>query len=214
MRCRKLENRILKKTKNNNSKHSNARSTMQYGQIFYTFTAKDGQEVILRSLKWEDLDNCLTLINALIEEQADIILGDPISRDAEIEWLSKRLATIERGDVVQIVAEVNKRMIANSELQIKTGLRSHVGDMGIIVLKEYRDIGIGTEMLKQLIVQARERGVKIVTLGVFETNTRSKHVYDKLGFRECGRIPGEIYKNGQYIDHITMVKILDKTIAS
>ena len=185
---------------------------MQYGQIFHTFTAKDGQQVILRSLKWVDLDDCLTLINALIDEQADITLSEPISRDAEIEWLSKRLAAIEKGEVVQIVAEINEHIIANSELEIKTGLQSHVGDIGIIVLKEYRDIGIGTEMLKQLIAQARERGVKIVTLGVFETNTRAKHVYEKLGFCECGRIPSEIYKNGQYIDHITMIKILDETI--
>jgi RimJ/RimL family protein N-acetyltransferase len=185
---------------------------MKTGQIFHTFTSKDGQEVILRSLKWEDLDDCLILINALIEEQADIILGDPISRDAEIAWLSNRLAAIEKGEFVQIVAEVDKRMIANSELHIKTGLRSHVGDMGIIVLKEYRDIGIGTEILTQLIAQARKRGLKIVTLGVFETNKRAKHVYEKLGFRECGRIPGEIYKNGQYIDHITMVKVLDERV--
>ena len=74
---------------------------MQTGQILHTFTAKDGQQVILRSLKWEDLDDCLTIINALIDEQADITLSDPISRDAEIEWLSNRLAAIEKGNVVQ-----------------------------------------------------------------------------------------------------------------
>ena len=190
---------------------------MHTGQIFYTFTAKDGQQVILRSLKWEDLDDCLTLINALLKEDADILLGEfsktrEVTRDTEIEWLSKRLAAIEKGEVVQIVAECNEHIIANSELEIKTGLRSHVGDTGIIVLKEYRDIGIGTEMLKQLIAQARNRGLTIVTLGVFETNKRAKHVYEKLGFHECGRIPDEIFKNGQYIDHITMVKILDETI--
>lgn len=184
---------------------------MQYGQIFHTFTAKDGQQVILRSLKWEDLDYCLTLINALIDEQADITLCEPISRDAEIEWLSNRLAAIEKDEVVQIVAEVNQHIIANSELEIKTGQRSHVGDIGIIIHQDYRDIGIGTEMLKQLIAQARERGLKLVKLGVFETNKRAKHVYEQLGFRECGRIPGEIYKNGQYIDHITMVKNLDES---
>lgn len=148
---------------------------MQTGQIIHTFTAKDGREVILRSLKWEDLDDCLTLINALIDEQADITLSDPISRDTQIQWLSNRLAAIEKGEVVQIVAEVNEHIIANSELEIKTGQRSHVGDIGIIVLKEY---------------------------------TRARV------FRECGRIPGEIYKNGQYIDHITMVKILDETNVS
>lgn len=132
-----------------------------------------------------------------------------ISRDTQIKWLSNRLAAIEKGQVIQIVAEVDEHVIANSELEIKTGLRSHVGDIGIIIKQGYRDISIGTEMLKQLIAQARKRGLKIVTLGVFETNKRAKHVYEKLGFRECGRIPGEIFKNRQYIDHITMVKILD-----
>ncbi|MCW4040861.1 MAG: GNAT family N-acetyltransferase [Candidatus Bathyarchaeota archaeon] len=185
---------------------------MQYGQIIHTFTAKDGQQVILRSLKWEDLNDCLKLINALIDEQADITFCNPISRDTQIEWLSNRLAAIEKGQVIQIVAEVNGHVIANSDVTIKTSQRSHVGDIGIIIKKGYRNIGIGTEMLKQLIIQAREREVKIVTLGVFETNNRAKHVYEKLGFCECGRIPGEIYKNGEYIDHITMVKILDETI--
>ena len=65
---------------------------MQYGQIFHTFTAKDGREVILRSLKWEDLDDCLTIINALIDEQADITLSDPISRDTQIQWISNTRA--------------------------------------------------------------------------------------------------------------------------
>ena len=185
---------------------------MQTGKIIHQFTTKDGRQVTLRSLKWEDLDDCLTLINALIDEQADITLSDPISRDTQIEWMSNRLAAVEKGQVIQIVAEVQGHVIANSDVTIKTGQRRHVGAIGIIIKKGYRDVGIGTEMLKQLIAQARERGVKIVALGVFETNKRAKHVYEKLGFCECGRIPGEIYKNGQYIDHITMVKVLDETI--
>ena len=186
---------------------------MQTGQIFHTFTAKDGQGVILRSPKWEDLDDFLTLINSLIDERADILLGDPVTRDTEIDWLSRRLATIEKGEVIHIVAEVNDHVIAATELHIQTGQRSHMGELGIIILKDFRDIGIGTEMLKQLLTQAQARGVKIVKLGVLTTNSRAKHVYDKLRFHECGRIPGEIYKNGQYIDHITMVKVLDDTIS-
>jgi ribosomal protein S18 acetylase RimI-like enzyme len=47
-------------------------------------------------------------------------------------------------------------------------------------------------MLKQLIIHAQERGLKIVTLGVFSTNTRAKHVYENLGFRECGRIRARV----------------------
>ena len=184
---------------------------MQTGQLIHSFTAKDGQDVILRTPKWEDIDDLLILINSLIDEEADIWMREPVTRNEQIDWLSRRLAAIEKGHVIQIVAEAHSHVIANTDITIKTGQRSHVGDIGIIIKRSYRDIGIGSEMLKQLIKQAKQRGLKIVTLGVFATNKRAKHVYTKLGFRECGRIPSEIHKNGQYIDHITMIKILDKT---
>jgi RimJ/RimL family protein N-acetyltransferase len=187
---------------------------MQTGQILHQFVAMDGQEVILRTPKWEDLDDFLTLINSLIDERADILLEDPVTRDTEIDWLSRRLAAIEKGELIHIVAEVNDHVIATTDLHIRTGQRSHTGEMGIIILKNFRDIGIGTEMLKQLFTKAQVRGVKIVKLGVASSNPRAKHVYEKLGFRECGRIPSEIYKDGRYIDHIIMVKILDETIVS
>jgi RimJ/RimL family protein N-acetyltransferase len=168
---------------------------MQTGQIIHTFTANDGQDVILRTPKWEDVDDLLVLINSLINEKADIWMRETVTRNEQVDWLSSRLAAIEKGQVIQIVAEVNGHVIANTDVTIKTGQRSHVGDIGIIIKQGYRDIGIGTEMLKQF---------------VFATNSRAKYVYEKLGFRECGRIPGEIFKNGQYIDHITLVKMLDK----
>ncbi len=192
--------------------HTKVEDIMKTGQIIHTFTANDGQEIILRTPQWEDIDDLLELINSLIDEQADIWMREPVTRNEQIDWLSRRLAAIEKGEVVQIVAEAQGHVVANTDVTIKTGQRSHVGDIGIIIKQGYRGIGIGTEMLKQLIERARERGLKIVTLGVFATNKRAKHVYQKLGFCECGRIPGEIYKNGQYIDHITMVKVLDEAI--
>ena len=194
------------------SKDNNCRveDTMEPGQILHRFTAKGGRDVILRTPKWEDIDDLLELINTLIDENADIWMRETVTGNDQIDWLSRRLAAIEKCEIIQIVAEINGHVIANTDVTIKTGSRSDVGDIGIIIHQDYRDIGIGTEMMKQLITQAKERGLKIVTLGVFATNTRAKHVYEKFGFRECGRIPGEIYKNGQYIDHITMVKILDE----
>jgi len=43
-----------------------------------------------------------------------------------------------------------------------------------------------------------------VTLCVFSGNERAIHVYEKVGFRETGRVPKMIYKNGEYKDHIIM----------
>lgn len=38
------------------------------------------------------------------------------------------------------------------------------------------------------------------------TNTRAIHVYEKVGFRQAGRIPKGFFKNGSYIDRVIMAK--------
>ena len=65
---------------------------MKTGQTLLQFTAKDNQEVILRTPKWEDLDDLLEYINALIDENVDIFLTKKVTRHQEVEWLGRQLA--------------------------------------------------------------------------------------------------------------------------
>jgi hypothetical protein len=46
---------------------------MKSGKTIRRFTAKDRRKVILRTPKWEDLDDFLGLINSLVDEKADIL---------------------------------------------------------------------------------------------------------------------------------------------
>jgi len=180
---------------------------MKTGKIIHRFTAKDGREVILRTLRWEDLDDLLELINSLIEEGADIYYDTKKTRDEEVDWLSRAIAQLEKGNALYMVAEVEGKVIASSSVaKRRFSCESHVGDLGILIKSGYRDIGIGTEMMKTLIDQARRMGLKILTLTVFATNKRAIHVYEKVGFKETGRIPKGIYRNGKYIDRVIMVK--------
>jgi RimJ/RimL family protein N-acetyltransferase len=63
--------------------------------------------------------------------------------------------------------------------------------------------------MKSLIEQARAVGLKLLTLSVYATNERAKHVYQKLGFVETGRIPKKFFKEGKYVDEITMAEALE-----
>lgn len=150
------------------------------------------------------MDDFLNLINSLADEGAQILHAKKVTREEEADWLSKTLASMEKGTEVGICAEVDGLVIGNSSLSRRTGNRSHTGDVGIIIKKGYRDIGIGTEMMKRLVEKGREMGLKVLTLGVFATNERARHVYEKMGFRGVGRIPKEFYRDGEYIDHIIM----------
>lgn len=43
--------------------------------------------MILRTPRWEDLDDLLELINSLVEEKAGIVRTEKVSRQEEIDWL-------------------------------------------------------------------------------------------------------------------------------
>lgn len=178
---------------------------MKSGKIIQQFTAKDGREVILRTPKWEDLDDLLEFISSLVDEGAEIMAYQKPTREQEAEWLGRKLASMEIKKEFPLVAEVDGKVIANSEIRKYTGYISHVCGLGIGIRDGYRDVGIGTRMMETLISQAKEWGLKLVKLSVFSTNERAIHVYEKVGFKEVGRYPNYIFKDGKYIDNLDMI---------
>ncbi|MDQ1279783.1 MAG: hypothetical protein QG670_1045 [Thermoproteota archaeon] len=179
---------------------------MRTGTLIKTLDAKDGRNVILRTPKWEDLDDLIEFINSIIEEGADLGTYQKVTREQEAEWLGQQLAETEKGNRFVVLAEVHGKVVANASIVKYAGYLAHVGELSIAIKNGFRDIGVGTEMLKTLISRAENMGLKMLTLTVFSTNNRAKHVYEKVEFRETGCIPNGLYKNGKFIDHIIMVK--------
>jgi L-amino acid N-acyltransferase YncA len=174
------------------------------GKILREFLAKDGRKVVLREPRWGDLDDLLEFINSLVDEGADIIQEKRITREQKADWLGKRLASIEKGETIGVVAEVDGKVVANSEVARRRGFRSHVGVLGIGVRREYRGIGIGKELMKTLIEESRKAGLKVLVLDVFDSNKVAKSLYAKMGFKDAGRIPKGVFKKGKYIDLLRM----------
>jgi RimJ/RimL family protein N-acetyltransferase len=182
---------------------------MMTGHLYRIFNAKDGRRVVLRALRFEDLDDLLERVNSLVEEGAEIALDEKLTREAEAEWLAKQLVAQEKGERIFVAAEVGHKIIANSSVdRFSHRCEAHKGMLGIAIGSGYRDIGIGTEMMAVLIEESRKAGLKLLVLGVFETNNRARHVYEKLGFKEIGRVPKGIFRNGRYIDEIRMALFL------
>lgn len=173
-------------------------------KILREFEAKDGREVVLRKPRWEDLGDLIAFIDSLVEEGADILRETPVTREEEADWLGKRLASVEKGEMIGIVAEVDGKVVANSEVMKRGGLMNHLGGVGIGIEEEHRGIGIGKELMKSLIEESRKAGLKVLVLDVFDSNKVAKSFYAKMGFSGAGRIPKGIFKKGKYIDLLRM----------
>lgn len=97
---------------------------------------------------------------------------------------------IESGNRLVFVYKINGEFIGEGALVLHTddpdytipGKRVYVSRM--IVKKEYRNRGIGGELLAFLIRKAKEMGFEEMTIGVDKNNTTALHLYRKFGFTE------------------------------
>src|SRR5208337_1616326 len=124
---------------------------MKTGQILKEFVVKSGDKVVLRTPRWEDLDDLLELINSVVDEGAEIGRDEKVSREDEIDWLSGLLARVEKGKTFFVVSEVKDRIIASSDINRRSGFEKHVGVVGIVIRKDFRELGIGTAMMRVLV---------------------------------------------------------------
>ena len=182
---------------------------MRGGQIIKTFTLKDGRKAIVRTPRWEDLDDLMDFINSLVREEAPILREKEVSRIEEAEWLAKHLVSLEKDEIIHFVAEIGGKVVASAEITKRRGHQKHVGVLGIAVKSGYRRLGIATKLIEALLKEAKKQGLKVIILDVYEKNLPALNLYKRMGFKEVGRIPKAVYWKGEYIDDIKMARILE-----
>jgi ribosomal protein S18 acetylase RimI-like enzyme len=58
---------------------------------------------------------------------------------------------------------------------------------GVAIFPQYRNHGIGTQLMALAEAQARSKGLNKLSLIVFEQNAGAKRLYDRLGYRAISR---------------------------
>jgi ribosomal protein S18 acetylase RimI-like enzyme len=68
------------------------------------------------------------------------------------------------------------------------------------VSSECRGLHIGEKLVKDSLVQGKKCGFRILQFNaVVETNLHARHLYERIGFKQLGVIPGGfLMKDGQY----------------
>jgi len=83
-----------------------------------------------------------------------------------------------------------------------------VADFSVYVERSWRGKGVGKVVLERLIELARQHGFHKMVLSAFPTNTGGMALYEKLGFRTVGIYREQGMLDGQWVDTITMEKLL------
>lgn len=129
--------------------------------------------------------------------------------DAQL-YLSKIIGRINRQESVYLFAFCKHpsgyRLAGRININLEPGLQQHLGELGISVCQNYRNLGLGTALI-DLTIEVAKRwlpNLELIQLTTFSTNHRALHLYQKLGFREFGRLPKGVKREGQYQDFVYM----------
>ncbi len=108
----------------------------------------------------------------------------------------------DKGDCC-FVAEVNNNIVGAVWVRIMNDyghINNETPSFAISLYKEYRNNGIGTEMMKTMLIELKKRGYKQTSLAVQKSNYAVK-MYSNVGFE----IVDENYE-----EYIMVCKLVDK----
>jgi GNAT superfamily N-acetyltransferase len=90
------------------------------------------------------------------------------------------------------------------------GRAGHVANAGFIVAPEWRNKGLGRLFGETMLTYAKQLGYRSVIFNlVFSENVVARRLWEQLGFRPIGVIPGAVRKNdATYQDAIIMFRSL------
>lgn len=167
---------------------------------------KNQKTVTIRQAEIDDAEKLLNCIKTYVP-QSDYIpkLEQEIklSIEQEKEWI-KYFLTNENS--LLLIAEFDNEIIGNIDL---TGNRrkimEHTAVIGMGMLKEWRNTGLGTALLKLAIEWAKENPIlELLWLQVYSDNELGLGLYRKMGFEKNGILKNFFKREEKYFDNLTM----------
>ncbi len=169
-----------------------------------SFKNKKGNDVVFRYPTADDFQDMFSFACDLGSEDTFVALDAPPKEADERIFFDTMLRNTQAKDAIYISVYVNGVFAGNGRVDRGKRRHHHVGEMGISLRAAYRNEGIGTELMKSLIDEAKALGLRLLTLSCFENNAPALHVYEKLGFQKAGSIPEAIAFKGKYVNEVHM----------
>jgi RimJ/RimL family protein N-acetyltransferase len=169
--------------------------------IHFTKLAEPTTEIVAALNKWEN-DPQLIPFARPNNNQADLDRREHLSLDDMVKRLQHHqtyLIYLEG----QLIGEMNYQIDPGYLYKKEAG----TAWLGITIGEEMgRGRGIGYQAMQFLEAQIKQHSLKRIELGVFEFNTNAIKLYQRLGYKEIGRIDAFTYWQERLWQDIRMEK--------
>ena len=165
--------------------------------------ARDGRRWTLRPARPTD-GRPLARLFADVRTEGRWLITTPgsVSEPSEAFWISELIRAAEH---LALVAEADGDVVGNILVNVDRGVATeHIGVLSICIAHDWRDVGIGSDLVAAAQAWTVERGLRKLSLGVFPDNERAIAVYEKQGFVREGLRRMQYRSGDRYRDEVLM----------
>jgi RimJ/RimL family protein N-acetyltransferase len=140
---------------------------------------KDGTRVMLRPMVKEDREKLMAFFRDLDAKELSFLRND-VRDPAVIEhWVNH----IDYQRVFPLLAEVDGRIVGDVTLHMrKLGWKRHLGNVRVVVAKDFQDRGLGTLLINEIVELAGEFGLEKLIAEIHLQAQGAFAAFKKAGF--------------------------------
>ena len=164
------------------------------------------ESIVIREPQLEDAESIVSFYN-FVGGETTFLSFEKVEYPLNVEEQREAISSINNHPACIMLLAMDGGEIAgigtiHSGNKIKS---RHQGELGIVVAKKYHGLGIGKELMNNLIEFCRNNGVTTrIQLDTRCDNEVAVSVYEKLGFEIEGRLPNTTLIDGTYYDLYVM----------
>ena len=173
---------------------------------------KNGIKALIKTPNVDDSEELLKVHNQIIRE-TDFVLSAPEDPELSLEEEKEFVQNNINRNGYFLCVYIDGKIIGMSGLSFGKHFRArHKASIGISILKEYWNLGIGSALFELMIELAKKQeGIEILTLEYVAGNDRGRALYQKFGFKPYGVSPKALkFKDNRYADEVMMIKYLNE----
>ncbi len=162
---------------------------------------------MLRSIKKSDLNGIWLNFNHVVEEGVYLPVYTPVVSDWEKNTWYQELNQARNLCLVAEDPIVGSNNPIAGQITIENvpwEAADHVAILGIIIRKEYRNIGLGYALIEYAKKVALAQGKMKLILSTFTSNQQGISLYKKCGFNSVGVYKNQYLIQEKFIDELLM----------
>ncbi len=165
---------------------------------------KDNRVLDIEEANPDDAEAIVKYLNTVGKESTFLILdeeGFGMTVEQEKEYLTKIQSSFNN---TLFVGKVDEKIVSVGGVNGSPKKRvSHNVGLGISVLKEFWNLGVGNHMMNHIVNYCRlTKGIENIMLEVRADNKYAIQLYEKMGFKKIGTAHRKFKVEGQYFDEL------------